>query len=78
MPIGGFDAISVGASRGVMLDLILHCAEQTGGYAVQCTEAERVSIRDYFSATAALMFSAFNDRTPSRSASFTLLNCAAA
>ena len=48
MPAGNFHAISIGASRGVMLDLILHCAEQTGGYAVQCAEAERVSIRRLF------------------------------
>lgn len=48
MPVGSFDAITIGPSRGVMIDLIMHCAGQTGGYAVLCSGAERVSLRKLF------------------------------
>ena len=48
MPVGNFDAIVIGPSRGVMIDLIMHCAEQTGGYAVLCSGAERATIRKLF------------------------------
>lgn len=48
MPVGNFDAITIGPSRGVMIDLIMHCGGQTGGYALTCAGAERVLVRKLF------------------------------